>query len=421
MTLFARDPRRSGTGPAGGRFEHKVPLAFDERSFFVLAFKGCYYIWTRVGQGSLNGPTIFGRLAAFLGRMSQGLIDGDKASVQMYVDDPIVSICANGDDTANTIARLILFWRVMGFELATHKAQMHDHVTWVGYDIRDEGETTAVSINEGFMKDLLTDARAIMKKNMVSKKVLTKFTGKCNHVANLVYAWRPFLDQLWTAVSGAPNKRTWAPKGMVWTMQVRSSISWIIKFLTINNHVLTRRWSFQEYSEERARLTATLDASPWGLGGVLQLDGKIISWFATPLTRHDERIHKRRIGCAKGQQVWECLCFLVALRVWKEFWADRKLSITIRSDNLAALFLGAQMKFKASALVAKEVALEYSDTSFEPRVFEHVPGISNVLADKLSRLFEPGAGVQVPEELSAAMKAEVPTRTKKYYKILATS
>ena len=133
-------------------------------------------------------------------------------------------------------------------------------------------------------------------------------------------------------------------------------------------HVLTRRWSFQEYSEDLARLTMTLDASPWGLGGVLQLDDRLISWFSSPLTRHGERIHKRRIGCAKGQQVWECLCFLVALRVWKEFWADRKLSITIRSDNLAALFLGAQMKFKASALVAKEVALEYSDTSFEPRI-----------------------------------------------------
>ena len=73
------------------------------------------------------------------------------------------------------------------------------------------------------------------------------------------------------------------------------------------------------------------------------------------------------------------------------------------------------------ALVAKEVALEYSDTSFEPRIFEHVAGISNVLADKLSRLYEPGAGAQVPHELVNVMKAEVPTRDKRYYKILATS
>ena len=159
--------------------------------------------------------------------------------MQVYVDEPIVIICANGADGASIIARLVLLWRIMGFDLATHKAQMHDHVTWVGYDVRDEGETTAVSINQGFMKDLLIEARIIMGRNMVSRKALTKFTGKCNHVANLVYDWRPFLDQLWTAVSGAPKKRTWAPKGMIWTAQVRSSISWIIQFLTINDHVLT--------------------------------------------------------------------------------------------------------------------------------------------------------------------------------------
>ena len=51
--------------------------------------------------------------------MSQALVDGNKAALQVYVDDPIVSICANGEDTALIIARLILFWRVMGFDLAT--------------------------------------------------------------------------------------------------------------------------------------------------------------------------------------------------------------------------------------------------------------------------------------------------------------
>ena len=73
------------------------------------------------------------------------------------------------------------------------------------------------------------------------------------------------------------------------------------------------------------------------------------------------------------------------------------------------------MKFKASALVAKDVALEYSDTSSEPRIFEHVLGISNVLADKLSRLYEPDADVKVPEELKEAMEAEAPMRKKTYY------
>ena len=54
-------------------------------------------------------------------------------------------------------------------------------------------------------------------------------------------------------------------------------------------------------------------------------------------------------------------------------------------------------------------------------MFEHVPGIANVLADKLSRVFEPNANISVPKELDNVMEAEVPIRKKSYYKILATS
>ena len=68
----------------------------------------------------------------------------------------------------------------------------------------------------------------------------------------------------------------------------------------------------------------------------------------------------------------------------------------------------------------KEVALLYGEGSFEPRVFEHLPGVANGLADALSRLDEPGAGVKLPAELSDITPAVVPTRTKQYYRILAT-
>ena len=40
---------------------YKVPLLAAEQKYFVLCFDDEYYIWQRVGQGSLNGPTLFGR------------------------------------------------------------------------------------------------------------------------------------------------------------------------------------------------------------------------------------------------------------------------------------------------------------------------------------------------------------------------
>ena len=52
---------------------YKIPLLPDERRYFAVLYKGKIYIWLRVGQGSLNGPTLFGRLSALAGQFSQSL------------------------------------------------------------------------------------------------------------------------------------------------------------------------------------------------------------------------------------------------------------------------------------------------------------------------------------------------------------
>ena len=54
------------------------------------------------------------------------------------------------------------------------------------------------------------------------------------------------------------------------------------------------------------------------------------------------------------------------------------------------------------------------------RIFEHVPGVANVLADGLSRVFEPGADTTLPPQLSDAIRRTVPTRKQSFYQSLAT-
>ena len=47
-----------------------VPLNPAERRYFA---EGKVYVWNRVTQGSLDGPTLYGRLAALVGRLTQSL------------------------------------------------------------------------------------------------------------------------------------------------------------------------------------------------------------------------------------------------------------------------------------------------------------------------------------------------------------
>ena len=144
-----------------------------------------------------------------------------------------------------------------------------------------------------------------------------------------------------------------------------------------------------------------------------------MAFFSSVLTKDDENIHHHRIGEHEGQQLWECLSVLVALKAWLHFWSQRRLSVAIQSDNLSALYMAARMKSKASPLTNKEVALIYSRASFEPRFVEHIPGIANSLANGLSRLHEPNSQYVLPEALSRLSPTPLPRRDRSYYDSLS--
>ena len=58
------------------------------------------------------------------------------------------------------------------------------------------------------------------------------------------------------------------------------------------------------------------DASPWGLGGWLSVNGVITQYFASPLTKEDSDKFGLPLADACGQQVWEALAILVAIVLW---------------------------------------------------------------------------------------------------------
>ena len=91
------------------------------------------------------------------------------------------------------------------------------------------------------------------------------------------------------------------------------------------------------------------------------------------LSEADVNIHGHSLGDHNGQQTWECLAVLVALKTWFHAWSSKRCELRVKSDNFAALAMGAKMKVKASPLIANELALVYSHAAHEPRVFEHIP------------------------------------------------
>ena len=170
----------------------------------------------------------------------------------------------------------------------------------------------------------------------------------------------------------------------------------------------------------------TGDASPWGLGADLRIQGVLTAWFCSSVSALDEQILGHTIGSPDGQQVWETLTMLVALRAWKKHWAKGRVMLHVRGDSVTMLTLVLKLRPNSSSpgliLLAKEMALDIADATYSPDVASHVPGVANKGPDALSRKDAPpkeGEAVwKRPAAYTDALETTVPLRDHGWYRTL---
>ena len=166
---------------------------------------------------------------------------------------------------------------------------------------------------------------------------------------------------------------------------------------------------------EESLLTAATDASPWGIGGVLFRAGRPVAWFTDVLHPCDlERFHAA-VGDSAFTTLWETFAILVALRAWKgpQFGGGR---LALRADSLGAILALRKCASRNPGVstLLEELALEDAELDRGYTLLTHIPGVSNVLPDALSRLQAPEPK-PFPECLSNIPGTPVPLRTDQYY------
>eukprot|EP00971_Amphidinium_carterae_P229408 4551285-Amphidinium_carterae.1 len=92
-------------------------------------------------------------------------------------------------------------------------------------------------------------------------------------------------------------------------------------------------------------MVATFDASPWGYGGTLHVWGRLLTWFAEPVTEEDQAYPGVAVGDCRCQGLVEGMAILIGLRAWMPLWRDRLLQVVVKSDSVVAL--AAVGKFKS--------------------------------------------------------------------------
>ena len=240
--------------------------------------------------------------------------------------------------------------------------------------------------------------------------------------------WKPFVSRLWAALNSPGTSRAGdSPPGTIWTAQIAQTLEWLLCFLDPkrNPHIdtsgaLTRTWLLSAYLRKGVKVEIVWDASPWGLGGTLLIEGKPVGWLESALTDEDVQRFHHPIGCSTGQQTWECLAPLVCLRAWKDFWMNSRAELHTSGDNVTSLemILNGTGRGEGPSFISRELALDLGDGAYRPALVRHIPGVANEAADFLSRIHQPDRlDSSWPKFLKDIAQTEVPARNADFYHV----
>ena len=314
-------------------------------------------------------------------------------------------------------------WEALGIKLAYRKGAIGKSVGWIGanFEIKEPGTNKAaviVTAKPEMMPEIREATSRHETVNLISKKELASYTGKLNHIAGMIEVLRPFLSELYGALHGDDSVSK-APAGMVWTKQWAHTRAWLQRLLNGEGQVLQREYRVDRYFRRGQQIRIVTDASPWGIGGYLAVDTIIHKYFSMPLTPEDVSLLGVVIGSPDTQQVVEALALLVALRLWETNWKNDDACLTIQSDSVSALSMIYKLRTSAnrsgSQLLAKELALLFGSSAYKPVLMEHIPGLSNKVADVLSRMHMPGEGHELPSAVMYAQLEPQVLRDRGYY------
>ena len=401
---------------------YNVPLHPRERRHFTWSYGDKWVAFKTQAQGSRNAPLVCGRVAALIARLTQSVFGDQRYRLQIYVDDPCICVMGNSTQRDEMMAATILLWAGFGIRLAYRKAARGMQVVWIGAELtaQNQNKTTAqvqVRAKPEIIEEVHQSTITHSTNNLENKKALQSYVGKLNHVAGMVEMIRPFMSDLYGVLHQTTSTR--APHNCYWTKQWSHVTQWLLAFFERSAGEVCRIYRMSAYFGHGLPVIIVTDASPWGIGGYLMVNNTALAYYSSPVDSFDEKILRLSIGDAAGQQVLEALAVLVALRLWRHYWARVGVSLRIRSDSVSTLTLLVKLRVSCSSsslsLIARELALEFGTSSYKPLLFQHIPGLSNDWADALSRLTQPGKRVQVPHQLRQCRRTTAPIRDEVYY------
>lgn len=191
---------------------HNIPAGRDKRYTAARCRmeddQDCFIVYDVLVFGSKSSPTVWGRFAAYLGRIVCSILP--EVGTQVYVDDPIFVLPDSSHESRKLLALVLLILKIFGFPVKLEKAAAGSKVKWIGATLEagesELGPFTEVTIPPEKVEKLLGECQNFLKAPVVGVRQLWSFAGSMAFVAGLVPVLRPFLAPLWAVLpKGAAN------------------------------------------------------------------------------------------------------------------------------------------------------------------------------------------------------------------------
>lgn len=204
-------------------------------------------------------------------------------------------------------------------------------------------------------------------------------------VAGIVPLMRPFLSSLWATLTA--NEGSNRARNLVHVRRVAPARRWILALLGEKQLPFVR---VVRADRAPAKAIVITDASAWGMGGVILIDGKPAEHFSCPIPHQFVKHTGAEPGNPKHMSLWESLALLLAARIWLPRFPLGSV-IRVKADNISALYLLAKCKAANPqlAIVARELALDQARGTYEFTIFQRINTNMNRLADPPSRQSDP--------------------------------
>lgn len=181
----------------------QLPVLHREKRYLSGQAAGGHFVYHRVLFGIKTGPLVWGRIAALISRATQSMFTPDRARLQTFVDDPLVTLRGTDEQRRDIKNKILMLWMTLGLQVSWSKGSTGTHAEWIGASltIDNEANMIVVRVTEDKIKEWKILAEDLDAKPVLSKKALQKFTGKMAWAAGFIPQLKPFVRMLYAALT----------------------------------------------------------------------------------------------------------------------------------------------------------------------------------------------------------------------------